>query len=276
MPGVGHSPSFRVPLPQDRHKVFIFKFPNLDKLRDAMIEMGKAEIGSAVLKYFYATEAALTTESANDFWRLWNSGLYQKELPLALWVYLAAWSPEELDYEERVMWDIVRETDGEAVEESIRKKYDDNADHLFIIVSFLQRVLRLGGGWAAVKLGGDSISHMFEVAKAIPEFFYEYIDKGLVLNAPFNFQIIPMEYGHLAHIELLFFYDLNSPQSETIVPEIMQKSSESDIRHGYHASIPMGPKAVLERLGPLYSNFNLWQARIKEAFDPNMVSKPTP
>jgi hypothetical protein len=57
----------------------------------------------------------------------------------------------------------------------------------------------------STKLGADSVSYMFEVAKVIPEFFYEYIDKGLILNAPYNFQIVPMEYDHMAHIELLFF-----------------------------------------------------------------------
>lgn len=265
MPGEGHSPSFQVRLPQDRHKVFIFKFPTLDKVRDAMIEMGKAEIGSAVLKFFYATEAALTTESANDFWKLWNSGLYQQELPRALWVYLAAFTPEEFQYEERVMLDIVRENDGQPVEESIRRKYDDNIDHMFIIVSFLQRVLRLGGGWAGVKLGGDSVSHMFEVAKVIPEFMNEFIEKKQILDAPFNFQIIPMEYGHMAHIELLVFFDLNSPEWPKIPLTFMQKSAETDIRHGFHAATPAGD---LEKLSPLYSNFYTWNKKIRDVFTP--------
>ena len=150
MPGEGHSPNYTVRFPLDRHKVHIFKFPDYDKLRDAMIEMGKAEIGNAVLKFFYATETALTTNRPTSSSTVWNSGLYQRELPFALWVYLATSTPEEMQYEERVMRDIVREMDGQPVEESIRKKYDDNLDHMFIIVSFLQRVLRLGGGWAGI------------------------------------------------------------------------------------------------------------------------------
>jgi len=263
MPGEGHSPAFKVRLPADTHKVFIFKFPTLDKLRDAMIEMGKAEIGSAVLKFFYATEAAMTTESANDFFELWNSGLYQKELPRALWVYLETATAQEFQYEERVMRDIVKENEGQPVEESIRKKYDDNIDHMFIIVSFLQRVLKLGGGWVPVKLGGDSVSHMFEVAKAIPEFMNEFIEKKQILNAPFNFQIVPMEYGHLAHIELLAFYDLNMPDSAKIPLAFMQKSAETDIRHGFHSSTPAGD---LEKLSPLYSNFYTWNKKIRDAF----------
>lgn len=276
MPGEGHSPSYTVRLPQDCHKVFIFKFPTMDKLRDAMIDMGKAEIGNAVLKYFYATEAVLTTESANDFWERWNSGLYQKELPLALWVYLATLTPEEFQYEERVMWDIVNENDGQPVEESIVKRYDDNIDHMFIIVSFLQRVLRLGGGWAGMKLGGDSISHMFEVAKAIPEFLDDYIEKELVIDAPYNFQIIPMEYGHLAHIELLVFYDLNQPNFSEIPMNLMRQSSETDIKHGFHSATPGGGgnREIMAKQGPLYNNFHLWVLRIKEAFDPENVAKP--
>jgi hypothetical protein len=134
---------------------------------------------------------------------------------------------------------------------------------MFIIVSFLQRVLRLGGGWAGVKLGGDSISHMFEVARAIPEFMDEFIEKKIILDTPGNFQIIPMEYGHLAHIELLVFYDVNRA-SETKMPlSFMQRSSETDIKHGYHSATPAGD---LEKLSPLYSNFYTWNKKIREAF----------
>ena len=126
------------------------------------------------------------------------------------------------------------------------------------------------------KLGGDSIRHMFEVARSIPEFFYDYIDKGLILNAPHNFQIIPMEYGHLAHIELLFFFDRTAPETKGLPMEIAQKSSETDIKHGYHAATPPRAQSVMERMGPLYSNFHTWAIKIKETFDPNGVSNPLP
>jgi glycolate oxidase len=265
MPGEGHSPNFTVRFPLDRHKVHIFKFPDYDKLRDAMIEMGKAEIGYAVLKFFYATECALTTTSANEFFEVWNSGIYQRDLPFALWVYLATFSPEEMQYEERVMQDIVKEFDGQAVDESIRKKYDDNLDHMFVIVSALQRVLRLGGGWAGTKLGGDSISHMFEVAKTIPEYINEFIEKKWIIDAPYNYQVVPMEYGHLAHIEMLSFYDVTQPGHPNVMMPLMQRSAETDLKHGFHASTPM---AANPAHGPLYCNFNLWVEKIRKAFTP--------
>ncbi len=271
----GYSPRYKIRLPHDCHRVHIFKFPDLDSVRDAMLEIGKAEIGMAVLKFFYATEAVMYTESANDFWDLWNSGLYQEELKYALWVYLATWSPEEMEYEERVLQDIVTEMNGKPVHDSILNKYRENPD-FFIMVSFLQRVLKLGGGWSPVKLGGDSVRHMFEVAGSIPEFFYDFIEKGEILDAPHNFQIIPMEYGHMAHIELLFFYDRTAPGRRGITAAISQKSFETDLRHGYHAASPSHGKAMMEKYGPLWSNFHLWQNRIKEAFDPAGVSNPPP
>lgn len=256
MPSEGHSPSYKIRLPKDCHKVFIFKFPTLDKVRDAMIELGKAEIGVAVLKFFYATAAVMFTTSANDFWELWKSGLFQKELPLALWVYLATWTPEEMAYEERVLWDIVREMGGEEVDSSIRALWEDNMD-FFIIVSFLQRVLKLGGGWAPI-LHAESVPHAFGIAGTIPEFYYEFIEKGLVLDAPHNFQIIPIEYGHGAHIELLFFYDRTLPEAQKIPMGMMRRSLETDLKHGHFAPRP--------ELGRLYGDFQTWAAKIKEAF----------
>ena len=67
LPVEGHAPNYKIRLSRDCHRVYIFKFPDLDKVRDAMLEIGKAKIGFAVLKFFYATEAVLYTESANDF-----------------------------------------------------------------------------------------------------------------------------------------------------------------------------------------------------------------
>jgi hypothetical protein len=259
LPTEGRSPTYKIRLPQDCHKVYIFKFPTLDKVRDFMIEMGKAEIGVGVLKFFYATAAVMFTVSANDFWDLWNSGLFQKELPKAVWVYLATWTREEMEYEERVMWDIVEEFEGEEVEESVRKKWENNMD-FFVIVSFLQRVLKLGGGWAPI-IHTDSLNHTFDIAGTIPEFINDLIKKGLVLNAPHNYQVIPIEYGHGAHIELLFFYDRTSPEGHAIPLEVMQKSMETDMKHGYYSPMPAS--------GKLYGNYQVWEAKIREALGPD-------
>ena len=265
MPTEGRSPDYQIRLPKDRHKIFIFKFPTLDRLRDAMIEIGKAEIGQAVLKYFNATAALLATQSANHFWDLWDSGLFQRELAKPLYVYLATHSAEEMAYEEAVLREIIAETGGEDVDPAIRSIYENNMD-FFILVGFLQRVLRLGGAWAPTKLSADSIHHMFEVGKTIPEFLTDFIDKGLIFDAPDNFQIISMEYGHLAHIELLFLWERNQPDWGDVPMQVIARSHETEIRHGHHATMPPRSKPMLEKLGPLYSDCHVWSTKIAEAF----------
>lgn len=106
---------------------------------------------------------------------------------------------------------------------------------------------------------------MFEVAATIPEFLNDFLEKDLILNAPYNWQIIPMEYGHLAHIEMLCFFDVTQPDHPDVMMPLMQRSAETDIKHGFHASTPMASNPAL---GPLYSNFNLWVNKIKKAFEP--------
>lgn len=46
LPHEGRTPDYIVRLPRDTHRAFVFKFPTLDAVRDAMHEIGKAEIGA--------------------------------------------------------------------------------------------------------------------------------------------------------------------------------------------------------------------------------------
>ena len=269
----GRSPSYKMRLPKRTNKFFAFKYEDLDSLCRAMIEIGKAEIAFTVLKYFYLPLGLMMTESANAFWALWNSGLLQRETSRPLIVYLSTWSEEEMAYEEKILADIVRETGGTPVDEAIRSWFEDNTD-FFIIVSFLQRVLRLGGGWAPIKLSADSVRHIFDVGKAVSEFIGDFTETGKIFDAPHDFQIIPMEYGHMAHIELLFMWDRTDPDAAKNIMEFMRRSSETDISHGYHAEMPGASPAAMARQGTLYSNYHLWASRIKAAFDPNNVSNP--
>jgi glycolate oxidase len=273
MPTEGRSPSYQVRLDPTHHKAFVFKFAELDRLRDAMIAIGESEIAQAVLKYFNASAGLLATESAQEFHELWRSGLLQRELARPLYVFLSTWSPEELQYEERVLRDIVAEFGGEDVDPRILKIYQDNMD-FYILVGALQRVLRLGGGWAPCKLSGDSIPHMFEVGKAIPEFMQPFIDQGRVFDAPDNWQVIPLEYGHSAHIELLFLFDRAGKDWGQVPMDFMRASMQADIRNGHHGTMPPRTAAGGAALGALFSNSHLWAGRVKEAFDPQHVSNP--
>ena len=271
----GHGGFMKTRVSQDCSRVLVYKFDDLDGMRDAMLEIGKAEVGVTVIKQFYLPLALMMTHSANEWDELWNDGEYQDEMGKALIVYLAPWTPEELAYEEKVVLDIFEETGGVPVKEKYKNWFDDHME-FFVICTFLQRVLRLGGGWAGFKQAQDSLHHMFEIASYIPDQFEGFTGPGKIINSPYSFQIIPMEYGHLAHIELLYEWDLTVPGVMQYVREFRRRSSESDREHGLHSEMPGGSISQLNSMGPLYSNFHIWAMQMKEAFDPNNVANPMP
>jgi hypothetical protein len=141
-------------------------------------------------------------------------------------------------------------------------------------VGALQRVLRLGGGWAPAKLSGDSIGHMIEVGKAVPEFMRPFIEQGRVLDALDNWQVIPLEYGHAAHIELLFLYDRGQANWGQVPMDFMRASMQADIRNGHHGTMPPRTAAAGAAIGALFSNAHVWAGRVKDALDPNRLANP--
>lgn len=265
---VPHSKTF---MEDDKNKVFIFTYPDLDGLMEAMMKIGEAEIGSTVQKFFYMTLAMMMTDSANAFFEIWED--IKSEMAKPLVVHLATNSAEELAYEEKILMDIIHETGGKRARPDIENWWVEHMD-FFMVVSMLQRVLRLGGGWMPNKLATDSVPHMFEVAKRIPEFFLDFTETGKMFDAPENYQIVPTEYGHFAHIELLVVWNRLDAAARASVGEFLKRSREIDLKHHLHASTTGSLNAQARALGPLYCNYDQWLEKIKNAFDPNNIANP--
>ena len=267
----GHSPNHHVYQRSDKGQVYLFNCRDLDAAREMILRMGEVEIASTITKFFYLTLAVMMTDSANTLHELWPR--IRRELPIPLVVHLAPESAEELAYEERLLFEIAEETGCDRAASDLEDWYRSHMD-FFMVAGMLQRVLRLGGGWMPIKLGADSVSHMFEVGKTIPEFIYKYTENGTIFDAPDNFQIAPMEYGHFAYIELLFMYDRTNPEVGKGVAEFRQASRDTDIAHHFHAETLGCLNATAELLGPLYMNYHLWLRKLKAAFDPNNLANP--
>ena len=267
----GHSPNHRV-YQQDEHgQVYLFNCRDLDAAREAILRMGEVEIASSVTKFFNLTLAVMMTDSANAFWELWPR--IRRELPIPLVVHLAPRSSEELAYEEKLLFEIAEEVGCDRAAPDLENWYRSHMD-FFMVAGMLQRVLRLGGGWLPTKLGADSVSHMFDVGKAVPEFITKYTENGTILDAPDNFQIAPMEYGHFAYIELLFMFDRTNPAVGKGVAEFLQASLQTDMSHHYHAEALGCLNNAAMMLGPLFLNYHLWLKKLREAFDPKDLANP--
>jgi hypothetical protein len=268
----GISPHHRVIFDSDLSRVYVFNYDNIQKVCDAMLALGEAEVCSTVQKYFYLPLTLLMTDSANDFWKKWTGG-YKEAMSMPLVVHIAAQSLREREYEEKILFDVVRETRGVRLPEELENWWSEHMD-FFMVVSRLQSVLRLGGGWMPLKLGADSVQHVCDVGQSIGEYIYEFTETGKIFDAPENYQIIPMEYGHFAHIELLFMWDRTNPAAMKGVGEFRARSRQEDLRRHFHAEDLGCLNPTMEELGPLYSNCHIWMRKIKESFDPNDVANP--
>ena len=268
----GISPHFRTRFESECSRVFVYNYENIRDVGEAMLRLGEAEVASTVQKYFYIPLTLLMSDSANDFWRKWEGG-YKEAMSMPLIVHLATRSVEEMEYEQRILEDVVAETGGKRLPRELESWWEDNMD-FFMIVGRLQSVLRLGGGWMPIKLGSDSVTHACAIGESMGEYFEEYMGEGKLLHAPENYQIIPMEYGHFAHIEVMIMWDRYDPRSGKAVGGIRNRSREEDIARHFHGETPSCQNPVLEQIGPLWSDCHLWMARLRESFDPNNLANP--
>ena len=260
----GLSPHHRIYMDSDCSRVYVFNFKSIQDVGKAMLALGEAEVGATVQKYFYLPLTLMMTDSANAFWEKWNGG-YKEIFSMPLVIHIAAHSVREREYEEKIVFDVMRETNGVRIPREYEKWWEEHMDY-FMIVSRLQSVLRLGGNWLPVKTGAESVQHMCDVGEAIGTYIYDFTETGKILDAPEDYQIIPMEYSHFASIELLFMWDGKDPNGLQYRNEFIRKASEIDMKNHAHSAEPMGYGKAGEAMGSLFCNCHLWAEKIIQAF----------
>ena len=261
----GISPHHKMIMDSDCSRVYVFNFQNIQDVCNAILALGENEIGATVQKYFYLPLTLMMTDSANQFWEKWPE--YKKLMNMPLVVHLAPHSPQELAYEEKILFEVMEETHGTRIPRELEQWWEDHMDY-FMIVSRLQSVLRLGGSWLPIKCGAESVQHMCDIGESIDTFIHDFTDTGRIFDAPENYQIIPMEYGHFASIELLFMWDRFDPNGFKNMRDFCTASSETDAKNHFHSSSPGGFGKAVEARGKLYSNCHLWAEKIITAYNP--------
>ena len=262
----GVSPHHKVFMDSDCSRVYVFNYKDIQDVCRAMLALGEAEVCATVQKYFYLPLTLMMTDSANEFWKKWTGG-YKEALSMPLVVHIATHSLREREYEEKILFDVVRETGGERIPRELEKWWEEHMDY-FMIVSRLQSVLRLGGSWLPQKAGAESVQHMCDVCESIGTYIHDFTDTGKIFDAPENYQIIPMEYSHFASNELLIMWDRTDPKAMSYVGELGAVSRATDAKRHFYSSSPGVAGKAGEATGKLYSNVHVWMGRIREAFDP--------
>ena len=116
-PAEGLIPNQTSTLPEDRFKWYLVKYNSLEDAVNFMYEVGKAEIGGVVQKWPTVYYIWWWANSNEEYWETWKKRTFQDNVKNAVGVCLWGFtSGKQLEYEKRVLEDIIKETGGKPVE----------------------------------------------------------------------------------------------------------------------------------------------------------------
>jgi glycolate oxidase len=262
----GISPHTTLQLPEKRVKWINFTMPDKDSMGKAMFEISKAEIAGAVTKVPVFWRAIAKAGSKEEFWELWSK---ENEESISsfhlLRVMLIGFTSEaQMEYEERVLTDIITELGGEPrrtrpTDESWIKNADSAGMWLMCgsyvsvdyVIETLEHAIPHGVNYAALK------------PKFTPPLMPDYGDPGWFQS---------FELGHQGYSEFLVYWD---PAENTDgVDQFYVETSKENIRKRFYTSL-LAAKQPLYLTGPAYGpNYHKWLLAIKDEFDPGHLCHP--
>jgi len=263
----GISPFTALELPVKRVKWINFTMPSKDAMRQAMFEMAKAEIGGGVTKVPIFWRAIAKASCKEEFWDIWSQ---ESEETISgfhlLRVLLIAFTCEEqMEYEEKILNEIITELGGEArrtrpSDESWFKNADSAGMWLMCggyvsvdyVIETIEHAIPHGENYAALKKKGYT-----------PPLMPDYGDPGWFQS---------FELGHQGYSEFLVYWD---PDVNTDgVDHFYLETSKENIRKRFYTSL-LGPHQPLYLTGPAYGpNYHIWLLKVKDEFDPQFLCHP--
>ena len=262
---MGISPRTAFKLPEDRFKWFVLYYPDSIKAVDAMYQIGHAEIGAVVVRIPFIWRYISQAKSREDFWEQWEKHRPSEGevTPSMVRVLLCGFtSKEQLEYEERVLRDIAKETEAE-----IREATPFSSGHVFKL-GISNNPAVPAGFFGVTKYAFDSFDHARRALqetkdlkkRVIPPFVDDREERGWMQS---------YDMGHIGYGEFFSYYDRS-------MTNLFEEYQEASIRHdiGMRA-FPSAHFPQYEHiLGPAMMNYDRIMREVGETFDPLHISNP--
>jgi glycolate oxidase len=262
----GISPHTTLELPVKRVKWINFTMPDKNSMKQAMFEMAKTEIGGGATKVPIFWRAIAKANCKEDFWDIWSQETEESiaNFHLLRVLLIAFTSDEQMEYEEKILNEIITELGGEArrtrpSDESWFKNADSAGMWLMCgsyvsvdyVIETLTHAIPHGENYAALK------------PKFTPPLMPDYGDPGWFQS---------FELGHQGYSEFLVYWD---PDVDTDgVDFFYLETSKENIRKRFYTSL-LGPHQPLYLTGPAYGpNYHTWMLKVKDEFDPQFLCHP--
>jgi glycolate oxidase len=265
---VGEHPQVGLKIPEN-HAYHMPCWDNFDSLADAMYKINDCEIGLSVWRQGPVVLGTNLTTNNNEFFKALPKLIENR---FHIEVLLAAESMRELEYQEKVLKDIVTETKGRFIDFD-EEPYKGQIPALYMYHMkgvYGPRIFRPTGDFGTSYGAPVDWDTSIRSAKLGEKLIKKYTKPGLFLDVPEDFWGGFYE-RRFTHFEGVCSFDPNVEDSVTAAFDYVREALDDVIKHSLGIPIVLTPEGD-ELLGPLYSNYPRWVRKFKKALDSENLS----
>jgi glycolate oxidase len=266
-PVVGHSPRYTLGEIPPNMMARYYSFPSVEKMWQAELKLGEAEICYELMGFNVAMVAANITTCNEEDEKMFNRLNKETQGP-GFFVIVAGNSAEDFAYKKKVLEKIVKDADGK----SLKTLEDPELEGILMcqcirISASIRETFRPGGAFNSIPIMGQR-DLTIKWAIGAGEAKKPLIKKGLIVDDGGAFFGWGVEQGHLGKTEIFCKYSPANPEAKKAVETWQKEQTRRAFTERYFAST-MGPQ---DEIGPALCNYNLWWNKLVKSIDPNGVS----
>ncbi len=260
-------------LPREKFKSYFISYPTFENSIEAIREIGKTEIAGALMKFVPWDLVCWAAKSREEFWDKWQNEFWSKQINESghmVWVCLWGFASEkQLEYEDKVLQDIIKDTGGELFPDDIHQWLDACITPNSVRDTHRLRFLGIGGRVAPTNMVMDTLHDVLRSTKLALEIKDKYTPPFGQTGRSNKFWLA--NFTRLAFTEMDALCD-KSAEAEKLAVQMREERVVQSMKEASPCDLTV---RALHVVGPTFSNIHLLFGKIKKGFDPNNVANPT-
>jgi FAD binding domain len=270
LPTEGVAPDKKCELPEDRFQWFLFNYKSLREALNAIYEIGKAELGGMMHLWPPTYFDWWWAKSREEYWQTWIDEYWQTRVSncvaVCIWGFT---SRRQVEYEAKILQQIIDETGGEPVSEDLFERWVPYAANNWLRDTNGCRMMRIGGGYGVTTGTLDSVDDAERSLKPALEILREYTPPFLDAGVPA--WVAPYDFAHHALTEVDFPREKTDENDAIVITALVNATKRNIEEDAVSGLTNLGPGSII---WPKFINYRRILPVIKRALDPHNVANP--